>query len=92
MNDETNEVQCSVFQQHDSRIKSLTQEVNSYEKLSDKGSVADELCEESETLLNCEDYNEKEEDCINCHTISTLRKRTAGLVSRAGIVLGHKER
>ena len=86
MNDE---IQCRIFLQHENRIESLTQEINSYEKLSDKGPVADELCEEAETLLNCEDYNEIEEDCINCHTISTLRKRTAGLVSKASIVFNN---
>jgi len=84
MNDE---IQCINFIQHENRIASLTLEINSYEKLSEKGSVANELGEEAENLLNCEDYNEKESDCINCHTISTLRKRTAGLVSKASIVL-----
>ena len=87
MNDE---IQCRNFLHHENRIESLTQEINSYEKLSDKGPVADELCEEAETLLNCEDYNENEEDCINCHTISALRKRTAELVLKAGIILDPK--
>ena len=37
MNDE---IQCRNFLQHENRIESLTQEINSYEKLSEKGSVA----------------------------------------------------
>ncbi len=87
MNDETNEVQCSVFQQHENRIKSITMGINSQKKLSDKGPLANELCNEAEILMTCKDYEKNEPDCINCHTISALRKRTAGLVLKAGIVL-----
>ena len=87
-----NEIQCSFFQKQENRIGYLTQEINLHDKLSDKGPLANELNDEAEVLLNCEDYNENESDCINCYTISNLRKRTAGLVSKASIVLDPKSK
>ncbi|MCF7888933.1 MAG: hypothetical protein K9L78_02335 [Victivallales bacterium] len=86
MNDETNEIQCSFFLQHENKIQSLTREINAHEKAGEKKTFAEELIEETELLLNCEEFDENEFDCINCHTISTLRKRTAGLISKVGML------
>lgn len=86
MNDETDEIQCSIFHQHENRIKSITQDINSYEKASDKKPFAEKLIELTEILLNCENYNEDNPVCVNCHTITTLRKRTANLISKASLI------
>jgi len=81
------EIQCSNFHHREYRIKSITSEINSQIKLKDKSIFARDLADEVEFLLNCEDYCEHEFDCINCHTISLLRKRTADLVLKTSLVL-----
>ena len=82
------EIQCANFLQHEDKIKTLMRKINAHEKLTGKGPLAEELVDEVKVLLNCEDYNKKKPDCINCHTISAFRKRTAELVSDVDIVLG----
>jgi hypothetical protein len=82
------EIQCLIYNSQNEKIMSLIQDINSQEKLRDKDVSARILDENVEILLNCKKYNENEYDCINCHTISVLRKRTAGLITKTSLALG----
>ncbi|MGD0784367.1 MAG: hypothetical protein ABR969_00940 [Sedimentisphaerales bacterium] len=49
----------------------------------EKADFAEELQKEVDSLLSCPDYNEKSEDCSNCHFIANMCKKTADLVIKA---------
>ncbi|MBU4313560.1 MAG: hypothetical protein KJ821_02015 [Actinobacteria bacterium] len=77
------EINCSIFLKREWTIKELTRDINEAKTISDKAERAGRLKNEVEMLLSCEKYDEKNEDCKNCRTISTLRKQTAELLIKA---------
>lgn len=77
------EINCSIFLNEEKIIKRLTNEINETKNVKQKAVKAQELIDEVETLLSCEDYDAKNGDCENCHIISDLRKKTAEIVVKA---------
>lgn len=82
------EISCPVFLRREWAIKQLTSDINSARNISDKADRAQDLINEVDSLLNCKDYNEKNEDCKNCRTISKLRQETAQLFVQAKGITG----
>ncbi|MFZ2357414.1 MAG: hypothetical protein WAW67_06320 [Candidatus Omnitrophota bacterium] len=64
-----NNIKCPVFRESDEIIKNIIlklEKVNSREKQD----YAQDILVEANTLLLCSDYNSKNPDCSNCHSIS----------------------
>ncbi|GAG14484.1 unnamed protein product, partial [marine sediment metagenome] len=76
------QINCPIFLKREWTIKALTRDINEAKVVSDKAERANHLKNEVELLLSCEKYDEKNEDCKNCRTISTLRKETAELLMK----------
>ena len=77
------QINCSIFLKREWAIKELTRDINEAKIVSDKAERAKQLKHEVETLLSCEKYDKKNEDCKDCKVISTLRKQTAELLIKA---------
>ncbi len=77
------EINCPIFLKREWTIKELTRDINGAKAVTEKAERAEHLKNEVERLLSCEKYDEKNEDCKNCRTISTLRKQTAELLIKA---------
>jgi len=80
MTEPKSEIKCPVFLKREWTIKELTRDINEAKGVSDKAERAGQLKNQVELLLSCEKYDEKNEDCKNCRTISNLRKQTAELL------------
>ena len=76
-------INCPVFLKREWTIKELTCDINEAKTLSEKVERAERLKNEIEMLLSCEKYDEKNEDCKNCKSLSTLRKQTVELLIKA---------
>jgi hypothetical protein len=64
-----NNIECSIFRESDGIIKNIIlklEKVNSKEKQD----YAQDILVEANTLLLCSNYNSKNPDCLNCHSIS----------------------
>jgi len=77
------EINCSIFLKREWSIRELTRDINDAKTVSEKAERAGRLKNEVEMLLSCEKYDEKNEDCKNCRTISNLRKQTAEILIKA---------
>lgn len=76
-------IRCPLFQSGEEAIKRLTNEINEATSVEEKAAKAQDMIEEVDALLSCEEYDDKNVDCKNCRVISELRKRTAELVVKA---------
>ena len=64
-----NNIECLIFRESDEIIKNIIlklEKANSQEKQD----YAQDILLEANTLLLCSDYNSKNPDCLNCHSIS----------------------
>ncbi|MBU4078204.1 hypothetical protein KKE85_01140 [Patescibacteria group bacterium] len=64
-----NNIECPIFRESDEVIKNIIlklEKANSKEKQD----FAQDILLEANTLLLCSNYNSKNPDCLNCHSIS----------------------
>ncbi|HBM16055.1 MAG TPA: hypothetical protein DD381_06920 [Lentisphaeria bacterium] len=83
MNNEDVTINCSVFQVQESIIKDITLKLNKAKGFADKAVFAEELLDEVNALLACQDYEDTSADCENCRYIASLRKKTADIILMA---------
>ena len=76
-------ISCRTFQKQELAIKDIIDKINSAKDVLGKAEFAEKLQEEVNVLLSCQDCNENNEDCKNCHFIASVRKKTAGLIIKA---------
>ena len=64
-----NNIECPVFRESDEIIKNI---ILKLEKVGpkEKQDYTQDILVEANTLLLCPDYNSKNPDCPNCHSIS----------------------
>jgi len=74
------DINCPIFLKREWAIKELTRDINEAKVILEKAERAERLKKEVEMLLSCEKYDDKNEDCKSCKTISTLRRQTAELL------------
>ena len=72
-------IRCPLFLAEEKKIKRITDRINEAETFGDKAKQAQELLDGVAVLLECEDYDRKNSDCVNCRRISNLRRETATL-------------
>ncbi len=72
-------IKCQKFLDEEKRIRQITDYINSARTYDEKAEKAQELMNEVEKLLSCDEYDKKKFDCINCHRISEIRKDTANM-------------
>lgn len=72
-------IKCRKFLDEEGKIKEITDEINRAKTYDEKAEKAQELMNEVEKLLSCEEYDKKKFDCVNCHRISEIRKDTANM-------------
>lgn len=76
-----NNIVCLIFRESDKVIKNIIlkmETINSQEKQD----YAQDILVEANTLLLCPDYNSKNPDCSNCHSISREFLQEYGHLSR----------
>ena len=77
-----NKIKCPIFCESDGIIKNIIlklEQVNSKEKQD----YAQDILVEANTLLICSNYNSKNPDCSNCHTISRKYLQEYGHLSKS---------
>lgn len=77
-------INCSTFQKQEQVIKDITGKINAAKGVQAKAVCALELVKETDVLLSCPEYDGKNLNCKNCRFIGNLRKKTAGLIVKAG--------
>ena len=82
------EIACRVFLRQESKIKILTDEINRSKDTGHKARFAGDMAKEVEVLLGCQDYDEHNQDCVNCHTVSILRSKMAKLILKTNRIFG----
>jgi hypothetical protein len=80
---EQNKISCSTFQKQEPVIKEITNKINMAKGVLEKAAAAEELQKEVNVLLLCQDFNDENLDCRNCHFIANVRKKTADLIIKA---------
>jgi hypothetical protein len=84
MDKEQNQINCPIFNKQEPAINRITAEINKAQDVREKAGLAKKLIEEVAILLDCPKRDDAKPDCMNCHTICELRRRTASLVLKAG--------
>lgn len=72
-------IRCPLFLAEEEKINKIIDGINEAETFGDKAKQAQELLDGVAVLLECEDYDRKNSDCVNCRRISNLRRETATL-------------
>jgi hypothetical protein len=83
MEKESRVISCQKFQRQEDVIKSITGTINAAKGAAAKAEFAGELKKAVDVLLSCEDHDDKEFDCRDCHLIGHIRQKTADLIIRA---------
>ncbi|MBI5167593.1 MAG: hypothetical protein HY998_07620 [candidate division NC10 bacterium] len=83
MKNKTPQIDCPIFLEEENKIRELTNGINKARRLEEKAKLALALLEEVDVLLNCQEFDDKRMDCINCRRVSELRKKTAELIIKA---------
>lgn len=83
-------IRCPIglFARQEEQTARLTREINQATAAVEKVIRAQRLAEAVDVLLACERYDKRSRDCCLCHNFSELRRKTAGLVIRAGRLSG----
>ena len=79
----------SVFEEQEKEIQKLTKRINETRDIAGKERYAKMMLEELGVLLSCQAYNEKDENCVSCRRVSSVRKE-GGEVALKGIQLARK--
>ncbi len=74
---------CSTFLEYEGRIKKLTRSINGHKIISKKVDDAFELIDIINILSICPDYEEINDDCINCRFSLNLRQEIARIIIEA---------
>lgn len=82
------EIACLFFFQQESKIRVLTDKINRSKDIGQKARFAEEMAKEVEILLSCQDYDEHSQDCVDCHTISILRRKVDKLILKTNMIFG----
>jgi len=80
-------INCSIFSDYKERIQKLAQSIDGCKILSRNVDNAHELYIITKILLHCPKYDERDENCQNCHFLLNLRQEVARLIietNRAG--------
>ncbi len=83
--------QISIFGEVEKEILQLTHLINATKDAVEKERYAKLMLRELGVLLSCHAYNEKDENCVNCRSASSIRKK-AGEVVLKGIQLARFHR
>ncbi|MEI6633061.1 MAG: hypothetical protein WCP22_04485 [Chlamydiota bacterium] len=83
MEKESRAIGCPKFLRQEDAIKGITDTLNAAKGAAAKAEFAGELKKAVDLLLSCEDHDDKESDCRNCHFIGQIRRKTADLIMRA---------
>ena len=77
-----NNIKCPVFRESDGIIKNI---ILKLEKVNfrEKQDYAQDILVEAKTLLLCSNYNSKNSDCSNCHTISRKYLQEYGQLAKS---------
>jgi hypothetical protein len=79
----------SIFEGQENEVRRITEAINATKDIAEKEHYAKMMLEELGILLSCRARNEKDENCVMCHRISSLRKTAADVVLK-GIQLARK--
>lgn len=83
MQQEQEQISCTLFQQKEFIIRGLTDRLNEVKDYQHKQELASDLLRYVDMLLDCLEYNDNSSDCKNCRFISNIRKKTAGIIIKA---------
>ncbi len=77
------QINCSSFLRYEDRIKKLTRSINGCKIISKKVDDAFELIDIINILSSCPDYDEINDDCLNCRFALNLRNEIARIIIEA---------
>ncbi len=63
-------IKCSKFQDTEAVIKKSEDKIKEIRNIKERQDYAQDILVEANTLFLCSDYNSKDPDCSNCHSIS----------------------
>jgi len=71
---------CPKYLEMEGTIEQLTKEINRAEDLAAKAAKARKLMEIADDLLSCENYEDGNWNCKNCHKSASLRKEVSQII------------
>ena len=71
---------CAKYLDQERILESLTDAINATGDIEEKASRAQDMITSVEILLSCEDYDEDDPKCKQCHMISNIRKQTSQII------------
>ena len=76
-------IQCNIHQESYTAMKVIKQKINHGSSVCIKAKYAEELSDKVASLIDCQQYDDREHDCILCRMVTDLHKKTAELIIKA---------
>jgi len=80
---DTSTIQCKILQDSYAAMNPIKQKINKGATVCIKAKYAEELLDKVVCLIDCPQYADQKQDCINCRMITNLHKKTAELIIKA---------
>ena len=80
---DTSAIQCNIHQDSFTVINVIKQKINHGASVCIKAKYAEELSDKVAGLIDCTQYDDKQQDCKYCRIIADLHKKTAELIIKA---------
>ncbi len=76
-------INCAIFRTTEAVLRDIKDKLNRA-KREEKAHFGERLKEEVKVLLSCPEHDGGKLDCLSCHFIANVHKRTADLIIKVG--------
>ena len=76
-------IQCNIHQHSFTTMNAIKQHINHEASVGVKAKYAEELSVIATCLIDCQRYDDREQDCNICRMIAGLHQKTAELIIKA---------
>ncbi len=83
MQKENSKISCPTFHTQELLILRITSKINKSIDIREKTEFVEELKGEVDVMLSCDDYDNTNINCRNCHLIADMCCETANLIMKA---------
>jgi len=80
---DTSNIPCKIHQDCFRAMNVIKQKINHAASVVIKANFAEELSDKVAWLIDCPQYDDQKQDCMDCRMIAYLHKKTAELIIKA---------
>jgi len=80
---DTSAIQCKIHQDSLTAMNVIKQKINHGATVCIKAKYAEELSDKVACLMDCPQYEDQAQDCLNCQLIAGMHKKVAELIIKA---------